>query len=61
MNRGEIIDLFDGCEYPEHVEKQLRSILEAVSAGADLSEEEWQEALETLARDVEFGEADWLK
>jgi hypothetical protein len=60
MNRTEIIDLFDGCEYPEHVEEQLGPILEAANEGANLSADEWQTVFESLATDVEFREARWL-
>lgn len=60
MNRGELIDLFDGCEYPEHAEDQLEPILEAASEGADLTADEWQQVFESLASDVEFREAEWL-
>ena len=60
MKRHEIIDLFDGCDQPEHVEDQLEPILEAASEGADLSPDEWEQVFESLATDVEFREATWL-
>lgn len=60
MNRGEIIDLFDGCEQPEHAQEQLIPILEAASEGSSLTDEDWQQVFETLATEVEFREARWL-
>ena len=60
MNRGEIIDLFEGCTQPEHVEEQLIPILEAASTGADIDADEWQTVFEHFATEAEFREARWL-
>ena len=60
MVEQELARQFEGCEFPEHVEEALKPILEIAHSEANLEGDEWERVFESLATDVEFGEAGWL-
>lgn len=57
---SELEEQFEGCEFPEHVEEALKPILEVAQSKANIEGDEWQQVFESLATDIEFGEARWL-